>query len=180
MGFSISSNRLKQMIPEMVASGRIKKVAKNIRDVDTPAPDPRGGTFSMVPTQAMEVGPMQGSGIAVPTPGGAPAVVQGGGFNSGLMSLLADPAIREKLNLSTPTPNVEPVAQEPVTEAPVQNTVAQQFLSSPEYLTAYSSYLNRLSNPQPVISPYQAFVDARMERERSGNRTYVNPFRRPA
>jgi hypothetical protein len=113
---------------------------------------------------------------------GAPVAVSGGGFGltSGLMSLLNDPAIRERLNLSTPTPNVEPVAQEPVTEAPVQNTVDQQFLSSPEYRTAYDSYLNRLSNPQPVISPYQAFVDARMEREQSEDRSYVNPFRRPA
>jgi len=167
------SSSLKQMIPQMVASGQFKKV-------DTPAPAPGGGMSPMVQPQVMEVGPMQRSGIAVPTPGGAPAVVQGGGFNSGIMSILADPAIRERLNLSTPTSNVEPVAQEPVTEAPVQNTVAQQFLSSPEYRNAYSSYLNRLSNPQPVISPYQAFVDARMEREQSGNRSYVNPFRRSA
>ena len=161
------SSALRSMIPQMVASGQFKKV-------DTP------GQVSRVQPQAIKVGPMQGSGIAVPTPGGAPAVVQGGGFSSGLMSLLNDPAIRERLNLSTPTPNVEPVAQEPVTEAPVQNTVDQQFLSSPEYRTAYDSYLNRLSNPQPVISPYQAFVDARMEREQSEDRSYVNPFRRPA
>jgi hypothetical protein len=170
MGFS---SAIKAAIPQMLASGKVKKV-------DTPVPAPRGGLFPMVPTQAREVGPLQGSAIAVATPGGGPAVVQGGGFNSGLMSLLADPAILERLNLSTPTPNVEPVAQEPVTEAPVQNTVSQQFLSSPEYLTAYDSYLNRLSNPQPVISPYQAFVNARMEREQLGNRPYVNPFRRPA
>lgn len=162
------SSALRSMIPQMVESGQFKKV-------DTPAPPPREGRFPMAPTQAME-----GSGIAVATPGGAPAVVQGGGFNSGIMSMLADPAIRERLNLSTPTPNVEPVAQEPVTEAPVQNTIAQQFLSSPEYRTAYDSYLNRLSNPQPVISPYQAFANARMEREQLGNRPYVNPFRRPA
>lgn len=167
------SSALRSMIPQMVESGQLKKV-------DTPAPTPRGGRFPMASTQAMEVGPMQGSGIAVATPGGGPAVVQGSGFNSGIMSMLADPAIRERLNLSTPTPNVEPVAQEPVTEAPVQNTIAQQFLSSPEYRTAYDSYLNRLSNPQPVISPYQAFVNARMEREQLGNRPYVNPFRRPA
>jgi len=168
------SSALMSMIPQMVASGQFKKV-------DTPDSSPGGGMSPMVQPQVRKVGPMQGAGIAVATPGGAPAVVQGGGFNSGgLMSLLADPAIRERLNLSTPTPNVEPVAQEPVTEAPVQNILAQQFLSSPEYETAYGSYLNRLSNPQPFISPYQAFVDARMERERSGNRSYVNPFRRPA
>lgn len=167
------SSALRSMIPQMVASGQFKKV-------DTPDQVSGGGMSPRVQPQAIKVGPMQGSGVAVPTPGGAPAVVQGGGFNSGIMSMLADPAIRERLNLSTPTPNVEPVAQEPVTEAPVQNTVAQQFLSSPEYRNAYSSYLNRLSNPQPVISPYQAFVDARMEREQSGNRSYVNPFRRPA
>ena len=167
------SSALRSMIPQMVASGQLKKV-------DTPGQAPGGGMSPMVPPQAMKVGPMQGSGIAVATPGGAPAVVQGGGLSSGLMSLLNDPAIRERLNLSTPTPNVEPVAQEPVTEAPVQNTVAQQFLSSPEYRTAYDSYLNRLSNPQPVISPYQAFVDARMEREQPEDRSYVNPFRRPA
>ena len=167
------SSALRSMIPQMVASGQLKKV-------DTPDQVSGGGMSPRVQPQAIKVGPMQGSGVAVPTPGGAPAVVQGGGFNSGIMSMLADPAIRERLNLSTPTPNVEPVAQEPVTEAPVQNTVAQQFLSSPEYRTAYDSYLNRLSNPQPVISPYQAFVDARMEREQSGNRSYVNPFRRSA
>ena len=167
------SSALRSMIPQMVASGQLKKV-------DTPGQAPGGGMSPMVPPQAMKVGPMQGSGIAVATPGGAPAVVQGGGLSSGLMSLLNDPAIRERLNLSTPTPNVEPVAQEPVTEAPVQNTVPQQFLSSPEYRTAYDSYLNRLSNPQPVISPYQAFVDARMEREQPEDRSYVNPFRRPA
>jgi len=167
------SSALRSMIPQMVASGQLKKV-------DTPGQASGGGMSPMVPPQAIKVGPMQGSGIAVPTPGGAPAVVQGGGLSSGLISLLNDPAIRERLNLSTPTPNVEPVAQEPVTEAPVQNTVAQQFLSSPEYRTAYNSYLNRLSNPQPVISPYQAFVDARMEREQSEDRPYVNPFRRPA
>jgi len=171
------SSALRSMIPQMVASGQLKKV-------DTPDQASGGGMSPMVPPQAIKVGPMQGSGIAVPTPGGAPAVVRGGGLssvlNSGIMSMLANPAIQERLNLSTPTPNVEPVAQEPVTEAPVQNTVAQQFLSSPEYRTAYDSYLNRLSNPQPVISPYQAFVDARMEREQPEDRTYVNPFRRPA
>lgn len=167
------SSSLKQMIPQMVASGQFKKV-------DTPDQVSGGGMSPRIQPQTIKVGPMQRSGVAVPTPGGAPAVVQGGGFNSGIMSMLADPAIRERLNLSTPTPNVEPVAQEPVTEAPVQNTLAQQFLSSPEYRTAYDSYLNRLSNPQPVISPYQAFVDARMEREQSGNRPYVNPFRRTA
>jgi hypothetical protein len=55
----------------------------------------------MVQPQAMKVGPMQGSGIAVATPGGAPAVVQGGGFNSGLMSLLNDPNVRAQLNLGS-------------------------------------------------------------------------------
>jgi len=177
MGFRFSS-ALRSMIPQMVASGRMTPTGAGY--VINPAPPPEGGVSPMVPPQAIKVGPMQDSGIAVPTPGGTPAVVQGGGFNSGIMSMLADPAIRERLNLSTPTPNVEPVAQEPVTEAPVQNTVDQQFLSSPEYRTAYDSYLNRLSNPQPVISPYQAFVDARMEREQSEDRSYVNPFRRPA
>ena len=167
------SSTLRSMIPQMIASGQFKQV-------DTPASAPGGGMSSMVRPQAVEVGLMQGSGTAVAAPGGAQAIAKGGGFNAGLMSLLADPAIRERLNLSTPTPNVEPVAQETVTEAPVQNTVSPQFLSSPEYEKAYDSYLNRLSIPQQIISPYQAFVDARMEREQFQNRPYVNPFRRPA
>jgi len=160
----------------MVASGQFKQA-------DTPARAPGGGMAPVV--QARAVGPLQGSGVAVASPAGAPAVAEGGGFNSGLMSLLADPAIRARLNLSSPAQKVESMGPEkqtvaPLPSPPVQNTLNQNFLRSPEYQTAYNSYLNRLSNPPQVISPYQAFVNARMEREESENRPYVNPFRRPA
>ena len=85
----IFSSVLRSMIPQMVASGQLKKV-------DTPAQAPGGGMspmvqplHHMVQPQAMKVGPMQGSGIAVATPGGAPAAMNSGGFSGvGLMSLL--------------------------------------------------------------------------------------------
>jgi hypothetical protein len=71
------SSALRSMIPQMIASGQLKKV-------DTPDQASGGGMSPMVPPQAIKVGPMQDSGIAVPTPGGAPAVVRGGGLSSGL------------------------------------------------------------------------------------------------
>ena len=53
------SSALRSMIPQMVASGQLKKV-------DTPDQASGGGMSPMVPPQAIKVGPMQDSGIAVP------------------------------------------------------------------------------------------------------------------
>lgn len=56
------SSSLKQMIPQMVASGQFKKV-------DTPDQVSGGGMSPRIQPQTIKVGPMQRSGVAVPTPG---------------------------------------------------------------------------------------------------------------
>jgi hypothetical protein len=170
----IFSSVLKSMIPQMVASGQLKKV-------DTPAQAPGGGMspmvqplHHMVQPQAMKVGPMQGSGIAVATPGGAPAVVQGGGFNSGLMSLLNDPNVRARLNLGS-----SPSAQEqsPVTASePAQPTFQELYMSSPEYMSGLSSFSQRLSPSSRT--PQQNYLD--LYNQMVLNTKNINPFRRPA
>ena len=159
------SSVLRSMIPQMVASGQLKKV-------DTPAQAPGGGMSPMVPPQAIKVGPMQGSGIAVATPGGAPAVVQGGGFNSGLMSLLNDPNVRARLNLGS-----SPSAQEqsPVTASePAQPTFQELYMSSPEYMNGLSSFRQRLSPSSST--PQQNYLD--LYNQMTLNTKNINPFRR--
>jgi hypothetical protein len=110
------------------------------------------------------------------SPSGA---VQGGGLSmtSGLLSLLNDPAIRAKLNLSTPAAQEVATAATAAPAAPSLSMNQQNFMNTDAYKQAYSNYLQSLApNSSPVTPKGVSYIDIYDEMSRDS--ANLRPFKR--
>lgn len=140
------------------------------------------GFFSGIGSAVKAVKPALAQQIQQPVASvvsGAPVAVSGGGFGltSGLLSLLNDPAIRAKLNLSTPAAQEVAPAATAAPAAPSLSMNQQNFMNTDAYKQAYSNYLQSLApNSSPVTPKGVSYIDIYDEMSRDS--ANLRPFRR--